>query len=796
MRTQQKISYVYRLLVVVCIFFLLPIVAYAACPDNMISHWKLDETSGSTYQDNYSYNDGTGAADPTAATGQIDGAQYFDGTSDGITVAAPTSSNYTWASDASFSIELWVKLTTTGVAQTFIGRYESTGDGDDSDMSWYVGVNASDEAVFRLVDRSGVTGGNVKGGDLSDGEWHHIVAVRDGESNNSLLYVDETLVNTVSVTHSFGFSDASADITIGYSDNSAFARFNGTLDEIAIYNAALSADDIAEHYSNGIDGEALCSTFLPYPEDTIAVWALDEVSAGTYEDSFLGYDGTGAADPTAATGQIDGAQYFDGTSDGITVPAPTSSNYTWASDASFSIELWVKLTTTGVAQTFIGRYESTGDGDDSDMSWYVGVNASDEAVFRLVDRSGVTGGNVKGGDLSDGAWHHIVAVRDGESNNSLLYVDETLVNTVSVTHSFGFSDASADITIGYSDNSAFPRFNGTLDEIAIFGRALSATEVGDHYDAGILGDGINTLRPAPTADAGDDQEEAGSGSTEITLDGSGSAAGYSGTTITYAWTQTSGTSVTLSDATAQSPTFTAPLVTSAGTLAFSLTVTASDGQSATDTTNVALTVPIEPTADAGDAQSVTEGDTVTLDASGSSAAYSGELTYAWTAPTGVTLSSASAEKPTFTAPDVEAATEYDFEVTVTEAVTNLTDTDTVTITVNPEGAAAGPVADAGADQSVKRGATVTLDGSASTPSVDGATLTYAWTQTDDSGFEVELSSATTAQPTFTAPSEDATLTFQLVVTEEGVGSDMDTVTITVSGSGGGGGGSCFIDSMF
>ena len=88
-----------------------------------------------------------------------------------------------------------------------------------------------------------------------------------------------------------------------------------------------------------------------------------------------------------------------------------------------------------------------------------------------------------------------------------------------------------------------------------------------------------------------------------------------------------------------------------------------------------------------------------------------------------------------------------------------------------------PVADAGPDQEVNAGATVTLDGTGSTDPDDDP-LTYSWVQT--AGPAVTLTGATTAAPTFTAPTGPATLTFELTV-DDGTSRDTDTVTITVNG---------------
>ncbi|MDC1398826.1 PKD domain-containing protein, partial [Octadecabacter sp.] len=96
----------------------------------------------------------------------------------------------------------------------------------------------------------------------------------------------------------------------------------------------------------------------------------------------------------------------------------------------------------------------------------------------------------------------------------------------------------------------------------------------------------------PTADAGPDQTSVASAAT-VTLDGLGST-DQDGDTLTYAWTQTSGTTVTLSDndsATAVQPTFTAPTLSigdAAATLVFSLTVNDGTVDSTADTVSITV----------------------------------------------------------------------------------------------------------------------------------------------------------------------------------------------------------------
>ncbi len=292
------------------------------------------------------------------------------------------------------------------------------------------------------------------------------------------------------------------------------------------------------------------------------------------------------------------------------------------------------------------------------------------------------------------------------------------------------------------------------------------------------------MNDAPTANAGDDQTVA-EGAT-VTLDGTGSA-DPEGETLVYAWTQTSGTDVTLSDSAVASPTFTAPenLVDNA-VLEFSLIVTdARMLDSVADTVEVTVTAGTNdaPTANAGDDQTVAEGATVTLDGTGSADPEGETLVYAWTQTSGtdVTLSDSAVASPTFTAPENlvdNAVLEFSLIVTDARMLDSVADTVEVTVTAGTNDA---PTANAGDDQTVAEGATVTLDGTGSADP-EGETLVYAWTQT--SGTDVTLSDSAVASPTFTAPEnlvDNAVLEFSLIVTDARMlDSVADTVEVTVT----------------
>lgn len=183
-----------------------------------------------------------------------------------------------------------------------------------------------------------------------------------------------------------------------------------------------------------------------------------------------------------------------------------------------------------------------------------------------------------------------------------------------------------------------------------------------------------------------------------------------------------------------------------------------------------------PTADAGVDQAVNFGNGVTLDGSGSSDPENDPLSYAWVlnAPDGsnASLTGADMAMPTFV---TDVVGDYIAELTVDDG--EFSDADSVTVTAIDPDANQPPVADAGPDQTVATGDTVTLDGTGSSDPNTGDVLTYNWTLDSPLDSTASLDDATLAAPSFTADLA-GTYTATLVVNDGTVASAPDEVVIT------------------
>jgi hypothetical protein len=230
------------------------------CLPGISHYWKLEESSGPPYSDSCGSNNATCQTCPTRTTGIIRQAQQFDGIDDEISASADDT--FDWDASDSFTIEYWMKTqaaATPSGNQVIVGRDDSS-----SQLHWWTGLwGDSRTAAFILIATSGDGADPVffiRGTtDLTDGNWHHVVAVRDNSSGQNILYVDGSEEDAKTVTYTTGFESGTAALNIGWLNLSGHYRFNGTLDEVALYDRALTAEEILQHYTAGLTRNLNCA---------------------------------------------------------------------------------------------------------------------------------------------------------------------------------------------------------------------------------------------------------------------------------------------------------------------------------------------------------------------------------------------------------------------------------------------------------------------------------------------------------------------------------------------------------
>ena len=216
-----------------------------------IAYWKFDERHGTTAYDSAGNNDGTiyGAQ---WTTGQINGALDFDGDEDYVrTIYEGGPSEYT--------ISLWYNLNEDIVPSTMIdpdtgvwrarALVSKTGDEQYKVNLWsiwfsYYGLELVNEIAHNTYVRV-----SYEPAMFYKDEWCHVVVT--GNSTHGQVYFDGELINTVEGNFSGGVWDDSVPFEIARPYTGTADRyFNGTIDEVMIFNKALSADQIQQLYED------------------------------------------------------------------------------------------------------------------------------------------------------------------------------------------------------------------------------------------------------------------------------------------------------------------------------------------------------------------------------------------------------------------------------------------------------------------------------------------------------------------------------------------------------------------
>ena len=238
-------------------------------PDGITHYYKLEE-SGSPYKDSFGFTDAISSNPPTMVTGIVGNAQNFSGTE---TIDIPDDNVSDWEPNGSFSLEFWMKTTATPPnVNVAIGR-----DDNSSGLIWWVGFNTNGTVSFQLkntVNEVASVGGI--GPVVNDGNWHLITAVRDGDLSKNYLYFDGNKIDSASQTYTATF-EGNTDINIGYLNLDPFYYFNGSLDEVAMYNVALPQSEIQQHYDNGQIGHGY-NEVINTPSNLIAVKSVADTT--------------------------------------------------------------------------------------------------------------------------------------------------------------------------------------------------------------------------------------------------------------------------------------------------------------------------------------------------------------------------------------------------------------------------------------------------------------------------------------------------------------------------------------
>lgn len=429
-----------------------------------------------------------------------------------------------------FTVSLWAKSSKTTNQSILSGAGSS---GSNEALMWF-----TNSTNFRPFIKNS-NNGNLGISSIADGSWHHLVWTRSGSQN--CLYRDTVLQGCKTLSTS---SLNIQSLLLGQEQDSVGGRFSssqaweGLLDEVVVFDKAISASEITQIYTNqnsglGYDGSARTCPVEPDPIP-IANFRFDECSyEGTGNeviDQLGNYSGTSHGGVnTILTGNIEGAVDLSSAAHHVETLIPISGN--------FSVSTWFKkpTATSGSRYFVLGAMQSGGDllYLDRNNSWRWGVyNAS----------SGAVNGSYSFSSL-DNNWHHMVLVYT--TNHTDLYIDGTLVDSVSKAPagSLKFIGTSYD---GVSSSSP-QGFRSPLDEFAVYQQVLSSSQIstiytnqnaGNNYD-GTTRDPVDcNILPLANFQM---EESSWTGSTAEVIDQTGS---FNATAINGATTNTSAPALT------------------------------------------------------------------------------------------------------------------------------------------------------------------------------------------------------------------------------------------------------------
>ena len=494
-------------------------------PDNtssLVAHYTFDTLSVIDSSRNHYDGKLNGAK---AATGMFSRALQFDGVNDSVDAGTFN------VNGRAMTLSAWIKADDFDTHDArIISKAKGTAEQDHYWMLSTIKKSGGIKPRFRLK-TDGKTTTLIGKNDLPVGKWVHVAATYDGSSMR--IYLDGKLMGSVKKS---GFISTNSSVAVRMGDNPKGGRaFDGTIDDVRVYSRALSASELANlditpqlsadagpdkllrctdtyrtvggstsstgatYRWTSTDGQILsgakstlakvsqagtytltvsqagsqtasddvvvtraknCSLLAHYSFDNVANNSAPDISGNNHTGIVNG--------ATATTGKTGKALQFDGKGD-----------YVYAGNLDvagkgMTLAAWIKADDFGIHDARIIS-KATGVAEQ-DHYWMLSTIKKDKGSklrFRL-KTDGKTSTLIGSKDIPVGKWVHVVATYDGSAMR--LFLDGQANGVVSKTGKIS-TNASVGVRLGDNPGSSQRHFDGALDDVRIYGRAVTATEI-------------------------------------------------------------------------------------------------------------------------------------------------------------------------------------------------------------------------------------------------------------------------------------------------------------------------------
>lgn len=403
--------------------------------------------------------------------------------------------------------------------------------------------------------------------------------------------------------------------TLSFSDSSAIAGSSQT------YRLTASDPNGNTVNSNSVTITVSNQAASPYANAVLndgasLYWRLGTQSGTTETDWAGSNDGTISNVTPSTGGAISGDPSVASTFAG-TQSSQIYSNQQIPVPASYSMEFWLNTTTTSGGKILGYGDQQTGNSGSYDRHVYM----TDDGHLIYGNYDGNTRTLTTANSYNDGLWHHVVATQG--TGGMSLYVDGSLVGSDSSAPNaqsyLGYWRVGGDNLGGWPNSPSSSSFAGQIDEVAVYGSVLTASQAAAHYALGI---GQTAPTAAFTSSVVDQT---------ASFDGSTSSTGNSQPMVSYSWNYGDGSALGSGITTSHS--YSTP-----GSYSVTLTVKSSTGLTGTVTNTVVAKAPHQqPTAVIASTSVAPNGMTGLFDGTGSTASDGATIVgYAWTFGDGAT----------------------------------------------------------------------------------------------------------------------------------------------------------------